>query len=198
MIKIRRKVPQRTCKKSYSTYRPYKRYLRDDFNKRCGYCDADDFYSGGVRSYQIDHFAPKILFPEKETEYANLVYSCFYCNNGKSDTWLATTSTISVVNGEGFIDPCLKEYDDHLERMQDGRISAKTTVGEFMIKEMNLNLKRHSLIWILEELKTVIMETCKQIEELPDTSEALSKLKMRHYSLLENYFNYITSYHATL
>lgn len=198
MTKIRREVPRRTCGKKYASYRSYKNDLRRDFNNRCGYCDADDHYSGGVRSYQIDHFAPKKLFPDKENEYANLVYSCFYCNNGKSDTWLAATSTTSVVNGEGFIDPCLTEYDDHLGRMQDGRISAKTTVGNFMIKEMNLSLIRHSLIWTLEELKVVIQEIHRQINELPDTSETLSELKKRHYSLLENYFNYTTAYYATL
>lgn len=198
MIKIRRQVPRRTCETIYVSYRSYKPYLRDDFNKRCGYCDADDYYSGGVRSYQIDHFAPKKLFPEKETEYANLVYSCFYCNNGKSDTWVTKTSATSIENGKGFIDPCLNEYDDHLERKENGRIAAKTTVGDFMITEMNLNLMRHSLIFTLEELKSVIQEVRKQIEELPVTSSALSALKMHHYSLLENYFKYTSSYHATL
>lgn len=39
--------PKRTCTETYRNYLSFKPYLRGDFNKRCGYCDDDDFNAGG-------------------------------------------------------------------------------------------------------------------------------------------------------
>ena len=45
--------------KNIWTVQSYKKYLIDDFNQRCGYCDAQDYLMGGWRNFHIDHFKPQ-------------------------------------------------------------------------------------------------------------------------------------------
>lgn len=48
MPKLREKDPERRdIKKKKKCYRSYKKELREDFNKRCGYCDDHDCWAGG-------------------------------------------------------------------------------------------------------------------------------------------------------
>ena len=54
---LRQRVPERTCTKTYKSYRSFKKDLRKDFNRRCGYCDDHD--DGFWRGFQIDHFIPQ-------------------------------------------------------------------------------------------------------------------------------------------
>ncbi len=85
MLPFRHVIPIRTCTKKYARYRYYKAYLREDFNKRCGYCDDRDIICGGIRGFHIDHFRPQKPFSHLENDYNNLVYACPYCNGGKSN-----------------------------------------------------------------------------------------------------------------
>ncbi|SMN14781.1 hypothetical protein CRYPA_721 [uncultured Candidatus Thioglobus sp.] len=144
MTKVQQQKPIRTCNKSYSQYKSFKRYLRDDFNRRCGYCDGSDIHYGQKINYHIDHFKPKSKFPNLETEYSNLIYSCPYCNNAKSDKW---------EDVDGFIDPCNDEYDNHLQRDNKGQIKATTRQGKYIVNNLKLYLKRHELIWSLSILE---------------------------------------------
>jgi len=145
MGNVQKMKPQRTCIKTYANYRSFKSYLRDDFNKRCGYCDDSDFYLGGSRGYHIDHFKPHSKFPALKETYSNLVYTCPYCNGAKSDKW-------KDVNG--FIDPCESEYDNNLERTRDGQIQYKTDQGKYIFENLNLGLRRHELFWLIRKLQT--------------------------------------------
>ena len=55
MTRLRRVIPKRRAEvKRYASYRQYKGLLREDFNRRCGYCDADDKYVGFSRAFHID------------------------------------------------------------------------------------------------------------------------------------------------
>ena len=125
MIKLRQIKPQRTCTKEYNDYKRYKDVLRSDFNKKCGYCDDADYFMGGRRGYQIDHFKPQDGFPELECVYSNLVYACPFCNRAKWNKWQDT---------EGFIDPCEDAYDQHLHRNNNGQIIPKTNHGNYIHK----------------------------------------------------------------
>lgn len=39
MNNVHRVKPTRTCTKVYSVYQSFRRFLKDDFNQRCGCCD---------------------------------------------------------------------------------------------------------------------------------------------------------------
>jgi len=174
MNPIRRTLPQRSKGlKQYKSYKTYKKYLRNDFNKRCGYCDADDKYLGSSRAFHVDHFAPKDKFSELETHYSNLVYACPYCNGAKSNYWPSDCPSTSIVGSQGLIDPCDRELDDHLYRDQNGNILSRTALGEFIIKLLNLNLIRHSLLWKLQTFALQIDIINNEIEEQGASHEAL-------------------------
>jgi len=80
MNKLRERIPKRRSNpKQVSRYRDYKNDLREDFNCRCGYCDDEDIWAGGKKSFHIDHFVPrKHLKTILDKEYSNLIYSCFF------------------------------------------------------------------------------------------------------------------------
>ena len=146
--KVQKIKPKRTCTKKYKSHRQYKKYITDDFNRRCGYCDDADHWMGGWRNFDIDHFKPQnnTNFPEFKNLascYENLVYSCFYCNNKKDNEWS---------NTNGFVDPCSNEYDNHLCRNNKGQIKYITPQGKYIHKNLNLGLKRHELLWLMEKL----------------------------------------------
>lgn len=203
MTSLRKKIPVRTCKKVYTGkdgYRRFKPFLQIDFNSRCGYCDEIDLWSNGRRGFQIDHFAPKkkSLFPYLANEYSNLIYSCFYCNNSKSDTWVSHKSCISVLNNEGFIDPCSIEYDNHLHRNNKGEILYKTTLGEYIYDELKLGLPRRSILWKVDELQVLIEEIKHELNKIDSTSHLFLKLKEQHYLLLDEFYKYFKKHSNTV
>lgn len=153
---LRKRTPKRSNPKAKAHYRQHKVTLQTDFDSRCGYCDSHEKYSGGKRNYQIDHFAPKKQFSDLEHKYHNLVYSCFYCNNKKSNTWPSNDPNISVVDDEGFIDPCDDGYDMHFKRNEHGAIVGVTKLGRYMHLNLNLGLCRHQLIWLMEKADQLI------------------------------------------
>lgn len=157
----------------YSSYGKYKPFLRDNFNKRCGYCDGLDIYSGGSRGFQIDHFKPKKLFPLLETVYDNLVYSCAYCNRGKWDHWKDI---------EGFIDPCDDLYGETLFRNEKGQIRYQndSVQGAYIYKHLKLHLRRHELLWVVEKLK-------KQSDELDVIHSRLSEGHEEELNILREF-----------
>lgn len=171
MNKLHKTKPQRTCEEKQSNYRKYKEHLRSDFNKRCGYCDDSDYYMGGKRGFQIDHFKPQKHFIELEATYSNLIYACPFCNRAKWDKW-------EDING--FIDPCEDEYDEHLYRNAEGQICSITPQGKYIHKELKFNLKRHELIWIIGKLTEQLAEIKKIIKELGEGHEQELQC-LRHY-----------------
>ena len=144
--KVQKKKPIRTCTKSYKNYTSFKKYIVKDFNSRCGYCDDLDEFYGEKKIYHIDHFKPHSIkeFEHLKEEYSNLVYSCSFCNRAKWDKWK---------DKDGFIDPCEKEYDTHLERNSRGQIRFKSEQGRYIYVNLNLHLIRHELLWMIERLE---------------------------------------------
>ena len=129
--------------KELKDYKGYKEYLSKDFNSRCGYTNCFDFWFGGKGNFQIDHFKPKSKFPDLETKYSNLVYSCSHINRAKS-------------NDDGlYIDPCDVNYNDHFYRDELGNIYPKETseAAKYMYKSLKLYLKRYSIIWMIDQLE---------------------------------------------
>lgn len=126
-----------------NNYRGYKKYLRNDFKKKCGYTSCIDEWFGGVISFQIDHFMPQSEYPELRNKYSNLIYCCSYVNRAKS-------------NDEGnYLDPCNTDYNLHFYRNDQGDIMPFTSSSNavYMHKKLKLYLKRYSIIWTLEQLE---------------------------------------------
>ncbi len=145
---------KRASPKVVKKYREYKPYLKEDYHSNCGYCNDPDHWCGGWRFYQLDHFVPqKYLVTISKTEYSNLVYTCFFCNNSKRAKWPTKDEKIANDGKEGFVHPIEADYVDHLHRDSYGRIIPTTDVGKYMVKAMKLHLKRHAIIWNLEQLQ---------------------------------------------
>lgn len=181
--KVQKKKPIRTCTKTYKNYTLFKPYIRKDFNKRCGYCDVLDIYHGGVRGYQIDHFKPHsiVKFSHLKEEYSNLVYSCPFCNRAKSNKW---------ENKDGFIDPCEEEYDNHLERNTRGQIIAKSSRGKYIHLNLKFYLKRHELLWIIEEIIQQKKQLIVYKRKLKDTHPRYVEIIEKYIELDEKFVEY--------
>ncbi len=137
-------------------YSSYLETLKVDFNKRCGYCN--DIHSYKIRSFAIDHFVPRnpsdFTHPIPPNCYYNLVYSCNYCNSSKSNKFPTKNHEKHNDGNIGFIFPTNEAYNNLFYRDDDGTILSKNNnpLGEYIIKELNLNNPIHSLMWRLEKL----------------------------------------------
>lgn len=190
-------TPARTCSKTFSNYRDFKPYLREDFKMRCGYCHDRDLACGGRWGMHIDHFRPKALFMHLATHYSNLVYACPYCNLAKSDDWPGN-ETQCVVGDRGYIDPCSPALDQHFERYDNGRIRPKTLVGKYMFRRLRLGLRRHQLAWVCEQLEKLLQELVHELSKLspqhPDEQQFLNQ----QTSLVREYLKYKKLFEETL
>ena len=93
--------------KGYQDYGDYKPFLRDEFTFRCVYClERETWYPNRDASFSADHFEPKVLNPDRETDYENLLYACTRCNSFKQATTI-------------FLDPTKVALADHLGVKKD-------------------------------------------------------------------------------
>ena len=74
---------------SDSRWRDFRSNLRQAFIGICGYCEE-------ICNGEVDHFRPKVRFPELVYEWSNWILACHDCNHVKSNRWPDV----------GYIDPC--------------------------------------------------------------------------------------------
>lgn len=135
--------------------------LKEDFNNHCGYCNS---YDGFRHTYfEVDHFVPKDFFKPlgniTVTQYSNLIYSCKFCNNHKSNKWPSQSETIFNRNNEGFVDPCTDDYANHFKRTADGGLMWTTELGKWMFqKAFKFDERQESikLLYNLNHLRVTI------------------------------------------
>lgn len=180
-LTIRSALPVRAAVAAKGRYTLYRTDLRRDFFQACGYCGDSDQRIDRI-GFHIDHFAPKALFPNLELVYENLVYACRFCNVGKSDHWVGTDPTVPNDGLEGFVDPCTAAYEQHFERLPDGRIVGRSPVGIYAAKRLRFHLLRHELLWNARRMRAVRDDADALITTLEqqgkgDTPEALDLLK---------------------
>lgn len=196
MVKLLRPIKLKKPVRSYTgvrwrTNKTIKKYLAKDFDRRCAYCDDLDIYSGGRDAYHVEHFAPKEKFSELKFTYENLLYSCPYCNISKSNKWVGRTPYENVVGDKGFVDPCSDDYYKHLARDDAGNIIYLTPLGKYMYYELKLYLKRHSILYNVDQirmrwkrLRAFIMEKSRNgddVEKLMDIFAVLSIYLCNYY-----------------
>lgn len=143
-------------------YEDAKAFLQEDFGGICGYCGKDS--RNMHQRFQVDHFVPKTLAPDRETDYYNLVLACAKCNQIKSNQWPTQDVRLSHDEEKGFIDPATEEFDQHLARDEAGYIIGLTTLGENICRRMHFDIRRTDLFWKIGRL----CEQCEKLEELFD------------------------------
>ena len=183
-IPFRKKASQRTYSgPKLSSYRRYKKYLRKDFNGRCGYSDCRDFWFGGPNNFEIDHFKPKSIFPSLKECYDNLVYSCAFANRAKSNDW----------DEKMYLDPVRIDYNKHFYRDESGNIcpDENSPAAQYMYKKMKLYLKRYGIIWMLDTLQEK-MRLLAQVIEKEKNKPDRQKLMTLHYQLSRSFQSYLT------
>jgi uncharacterized protein (TIGR02646 family) len=144
-------ITRRNNTESKTDYHDYLNDISDDFGHICGYCGKREVIT--TKGFEIDHFVPKSIDPERETDYSNLVYSCFTCNRKKSKKW-PTQDKNTTHNGlVGFIDPASQEYDLHLHREKDGMIEGLTEIGKYMcLQVFKFSVRPIKELWVCSEI----------------------------------------------
>lgn len=131
MSLIKRSIPI----KQYLDYRSYKKLLRLDFNHQCAYCSVREPELGGSKSFHIDHYKPKKLFPNKINDYLNLFYTCRDCNTYKGDYW---HSALQFIFGRFILNPCDHDLEEHYDSSQV-IWKSKSRAGAWNLEKLNLN-----------------------------------------------------------
>lgn len=171
-IPFRTSVPTRkTWVSVKAQWWSYRADLRDDFNKRCWYCDDTDSFR--TISFAIDHFIPRnpkgwthTILPN---HYSNLVYSCHFCNSAKSNKWPTRNPAIYHNWLDGFVDPTTAEYDTLFYRNKNWIIlKTGNWPSSYMHRELNLWLPIHSITWMLEKMINMIQELDNLIPNITD------------------------------
>ena len=190
-MEIRSKLPSKSFTGIvYKTYQTNKKYLAQDFDNRCAYCNDPDKYSGGQRSFHIDHFAPRSLFPSLEFDYNNLMYSCPYCNSAKSNKWPSDSEKVSVVGNVGFLSPCENEYYKHIKRSKNGNLFYTDLLGKYIYENLALGLQRHKYIYFADNISQRI-DKLEEIMQNQNLNEARKRvLKDLYFELLYEFYHY--------
>jgi len=119
---------------AYSTYKPYKPYLREEFGSRCVYCCLPDGLKG-PDAFGVDHYRPRKRFPALATTYSNLFYCCNCCNSRKSQFW---PSAEQLRNQEFVPNPCDHVMFQHLQ-YKGPIIDLKSPAGRQAEKVLDFN-----------------------------------------------------------
>lgn len=126
----------------YAEYDSYRDWLRDELCFRCIYCLKRETWGRVTGDFELDHFEPQSVYPDKALDYENLVYSCRTCNLIKSD---------------GSIDsPFETLHNGSLQCGPDGRLIALSIEAKRLILVLDLNSPR-AVEWRLMWSRIVTM-----------------------------------------
>lgn len=190
MNPFREKTPcRRPDRAECEHYSSYKDTLREDFNRRCGYCDNFDRFR--IRSFTIDHFVPRnpkdFTHDIKPNYYYNLVYACWICNSAKSNKWFTNDADLHNDGKTGFIEPTSDEYTSLFKRDKNGVIQSSginDLLASHIIEELKLWYALHSIIWKLERLNKLKFRVANEIQKVPDETSK-NDLRDAHYEILK-------------
>lgn len=149
-------IRRRSGVSGLNDYRDAKPYLKEDFANMCGYCGKNSDIMN--EKFHIDHFVPKSLDGEREKDYYNLVLACPKCNLTKSNKWPTKDKNITNDGKIGFVDPASKEYDEHVERDEQGFIKGITSLGNNICRNLNFDVRRTDLYWKIQQLYQIQAE----------------------------------------
>ena len=109
----------------YTDLESFRPWLRDEFSFRCVYCLERETWSNLVAAFEIDHFLPVSLHPDKSLDYDNLLYACRACNAVKRQLRVR--------------DPLKVLLSDSVIANGDGRLEVKARADRRLVDLMDLN-----------------------------------------------------------
>lgn len=146
------------------SWHDWKQLIADDCEARCIYCAIAEAGFGGIRNFHIEHFRPKVRFPQFENDIRNLYLACAVCNVLKCDDWPA--EPVADHSLPSYPDPSLVDYNTIFEVLPaTHEVSSPTVAGTYVIERMALN--RAQLI--IERRRSAVQA---QIDEFNDWVEA--------------------------
>lgn len=152
----------------YETYKSCRPWLRDEFMFRCVYCLKRETWGQVTGDFELDHFKPQKINPEKRLDYNNLVYACQRCNGTKSCRTIP--DPFKLLTSERLF--C--DYDGHL-RTDDPNV-------EKLIEYLDLNSPR-MIRWRWQWIEVIKLAKSRKkklydsLMSLPNDLPDLSRLK---------------------
>lgn len=119
---------------SYESFRPW---LRDEFTFRCVYCLQRESWGRATGEFELDHFEPQSLVPERKLDYFNLVYACRRCNSVKRDQ--PTDDPLTILQSAAVV------------LSPDGFLISASLDAKRLIAQIDLNsptLRRWRVMWM--------------------------------------------------
>jgi hypothetical protein len=132
---------RQAVKIKYKVYKTYKRFLRQDFQYSCVFCEIHENQHGGDWHFHVEHLKPKAdpRFRHLTCDYDNLLYSCDHCNVYKGTEW---PSDDPVSDGIGWLDPCQHDLRAHFRLgyvNDEFRLETFSMVGKWMAETLLLH-----------------------------------------------------------
>lgn len=150
---------------SYSSFRPW---LRDEFCFCCVCCLLRERWGKAFGEFDLDHFVPQRLDPQRVAEYDNLLYCCASCNASKG--------------GQAIPDPMLVLIADQIIVQEDGALLALSSDAERLIRVLDLDsddYRRWRQMWIriIQLAQQYNPQLYRQLMGFPEDMPDLARLR---------------------
>lgn len=167
----------------YAAYESYRQWLRDEFQFRCVYCLKREVWGQITGEFEIDHFQPQVVSPERSVDYFNLVYCCRRCNAVKLD--------------QSIDDPLSLLTPEYVVVLPDGLINSANIPTQCLILQLDLNAPR-IIRWRIMWMRIVQLAAERDFglhlqltgfpEELPDLASLKPPLNYRPDGIEESWY----------
>jgi hypothetical protein len=152
----------------YSSYKSFRPWLRDEFTFRCVYCLKRETWGQVTGEFELDHFEPQSLRPDRKLDYFNLVYACRRCNAVKLD--------------QPIDDPLTILSSDVVVVLPHGVLSSHRPDAKRLIQQIDLNspmLRRWRVMWmrIVDLANQGDTALYQQLTGFPDDLPNLGRLR---------------------
>ncbi len=152
----------------YASYKSYRPWLRDEFDFRCVYCLKRETWGQVTGEFELDHFEPQSINPQRQRDYFNLLYSCRRCNSVKRDQTVG--------------DPLRLLHSENVATLPDGSLQTQHVNSRRLILQLDLNSPRLNL-WRVMWMRIVALaaerdaDLHEQLVGFPNDVPDLSKLR---------------------
>lgn len=152
----------------YSTYESYRPWLRDEFTFRCVYCLKREMWGQVTCEFELDHFEPQSLVPDRKLDYFNLIYACSRCNSVKLD---------ELIN-----DPLKILSSNFIVALPDGSLFSESLDAKRIIAQIDLNspkLRSWRVMWmrIVDLAHEHDVQIYQQLTGFPEDLPDLGRLR---------------------
>ena len=152
----------------YTSYESFRHWLRDEFTFRCAYCLKRETWGQVTGEFELDHFQPQSMVPDRKLDYFNLVYACRRCNAVKRDQAVA--------------DPLAVLSWDAVAVGVDGVLRSEEPETGRLIRQLDLNsprLVKWRVMWIriVELARERDTDLYRQLTSFPDELPNLASLR---------------------